>query len=567
MGARKMNRSKPSGNYRILRNILSKTRQIDVSPEISYLVVYSFLYKYCSDLLKDYFLSVIEDKEITLDEAYANEMCLDVLRRDAFNMFGYHITGSEYFMDEVMGSSYSDRFFIHEFFEAFSKHVEFPKDSNYDKYFSFIFDAVSHEINMNKFEFEGENHLIVKDIIYSISKLDVMDEAYPYEKVFDMICESNLVKIEHDPDYISHILSAIVSSAKNEVADVYNPFLRDGSLLIDLKRYCGRDMKNSFAKSFDKLTFCSGMVRLYLNNFDLDSVFAEYGSPFESVDIKSASFDVIISRIPPITPRNLKKLNRTQNIKMAKRSKRKQLQDILSTEFDMNRESFLSDGELNDAVENLLSKMDLERDFEREFSGEYESLKDSEYLFLINLIDCLKDGGMMALSMSQGFLFKNSLEKLRKYLTVERNYIDAIISIPDELSRPKRSEIIVIFSKDRNMDNILFIDTSSDFALKRSSNAMPGMFKKNLLLDDDTLGRVIDVYMKRKTVDRFSNVVSLGEIEKNEFNLSISRYVDTFEGEFIRLEDMKSQREEIYSSIENLNKKIDMMMDELNIRF
>ena len=90
--------------------------------------------------------------------------------------------------------------------------------------------------------------------------------------------------------------------------------------------------------------------------------------------------------------------------------------------------------------------MDLD-DSKVEFSGEYESLKDSEYLFLINLIKCLNDDGIMAVSLSQGFLTKNTLGLLRKYLTYEKNCIDAVISIPNELSKPNPSYHGVVFTK------------------------------------------------------------------------------------------------------------------------
>ena len=463
-----MNRPKSSRNHKILRNILSKTRQVELSPDVSYILVYAFLYKYCSDLLKEYFLSVIEDKAVTLDEAYRNDMSHQLLRRDAFEMFGYHIKSPDFFIDEVINNSYSERFFIHTFFKAFSQNVEFPKNSNYEKYFNFIFESVEQEINLNKFEFEGESHLIVKDIIYSISKLDVQERRYPFERVFDKICQSKLMNIDHDPDYITDMLSGVVSSIKPKTENVYNPFLRDASSIIDLRRNYEWGFGASYGKGLDKITYCSSIVKLYLNHFDLDNVFLEYGSPLESVGIDSTSFDVIVSRIPPITPKNLKRLNSAQNAEMAKRNKRKQLEDVLTSRFDMDENSFMRDDELNEALENILRKMDFERDSEMEFYGEFESLKDSEYLFLINLINCLKDDGVMAVSMSQGFLFKNSLETLRKYLTVAKNYVDAIISIPDGISRPNRSEIIVVFRKNRSTDDIVFIDTSTDYDTKRS---------------------------------------------------------------------------------------------------
>ena len=59
----------------------------------------------------------------------------------------------------------------------------------------------------------------------------------------------------------------------------------------------------------------------------------------------------------------------------------------------------------------------------------------------------------------------------------------------------------------------------------------------------------------------------MNEIAKNEFNLSVSRYVDTFEGKFIRLSDLKEEKAEIDANIKELNLKIEKMMDELDIRF
>lgn len=556
-----------SPNYRILRNIMSKTRQIDDSPELSYIIVYAFLYKYSSDMLKEYFLSIIENRALTLDEAYRDEECREIFKTEALQMFGYYINGPDFFMDEVINSHYSDRFFIHKFFNAFTQNVEFSDDSNYQRYFSFIFDSLSQEINLNKFEFEGENHLIVKEIIYSISKLDVSDRTYPFEAVFDNICKSRVMRLDQDPDYINLALAGLVSEFKNTPIDVYNPFLNDASSLVNLAALYPNGIMNSFGKGFDKLTYCASIAKLLFYNFNLDNVFLEFSSPFESVDFNSASFDVIISKIPPITPKNIKKLNRSQDIQIVKRNKRKQLENILTSKFDMDEDSFLSDNDLNDALDNLISKMDLEKESEIEFEGEYESLRQSEYLFLINLINSLKDDGIMAVSMSQSFLFKNSLETLRKYLTVEKNYIDAIISIPDELSRPQRSQIIVVFGKNKSSEDIVFIDMSKQYVALPRPHAVPGLFKRNLILSGDTLNRVVDVYKNRLTIDRFSNVVNINEFEKNEYNLSISRYVDTFEGDFVNLRDLKHEKKVLDENMERINKKIERMMNELGIRF
>ena len=561
-----MPRRKISLNYKMLRTIMSKMRQLDTSRESQYFILYSFLYKYCSDILRDHFQSVCDDKSVTLAQAYADDGLKDELRMDALKMFGFHIKNHNAFIDKVVDDNYQEQYFIYAFFEAFRENVEFNKDSNYGRYFEFIFTQIEMEVNFSKFEFAEPNHLIVKEIAYSISKMDVFEREFPFVRVFEKICQSKLIQVDHDPDYINHMISSIVSSNIHEPKNVYMPFLNDASLLINLYSDCGVAWSRTYAKSHDGISYCCSIIKLLMHYFDLDTVCSEFGSPFEPLEDPSVKFDVIMSRLPPITSKNIKRFNYSRSYEIAKQNKRNQLKDVLSDKFNIKEDSFVNDSELNSAIENLISRMDLVSDFDAQLVGGYEVLKDSEYLFLLDMINSLNDEGIMVLAMSQSFLVKNSLETLRKYLTFEKNCIDAIISIPDELSRMSGLEVIVVFRKNRKTDEILFVDISQDFKTKRVPYAVPGMFIRNLTFDDATISNVLDIYNKRKVVEKFSNVVKISEIGNNEFNLSISRYVDTFEGEFVRLEDLASQKEEIDGNIKILNKKIDMMMDELGIR-
>ena len=547
--------------------ILSKIRQIDATEDVQYIIVYSFLYKYCSDVLKNYLKSLIEDKSMTLDEAFKDEQFREIFKQESFRMFGFYIENPDCFIDEVINTKYSNRFFIYEFLNVFCRNVEFKYSSNYEKYFTFIFEAFNQAVNFKKFEFVGESHLIVKEIIFSIAKLDVFEEAFPFQKVFDRVCQSRLIRVEHDPDYITELISSIVSQNMKSPEDVYNPFLNDASLLINLSYHYNLPWRQTYAKSQDKMTYCCSIVKLLMNHFDLDGITSEYGSPFEPLEDTSASFDVVMSRIPPITARNIKRLNVSKSPEAIKKSKRKRVESMLSSEFNIDAESFKNDVELNDALENILSKIDIESEAELRFSEEFQSLKDSEYLFLIDMINSLKDDGLMVVSMSQSFLIKNSLALLRKYLTQEKNYIDAIISIPAELSRHSRSEIVMLFKKNKIADDIVFIDMSTDYETRRAPYAVAGSFKGNLVLDGNTLVKVSDVYQKRQIIDKFSNVVKISEIRDNEFNLSISRYVDTFEGEFINLRDLAYDRQKIEEKNKILSQKIEKMMKELDIDF
>ena len=85
-------------------------------------------------------------------------------------------------------------------------------------------------------------------------------------------------------------------------------------------------------------------------------------------------------------------------------------------------------------------------------------------------------------------------------------------------------------------------------------------------LDKKTISNIIDVLNNRKTVDMFSEIVSLKQLEENDFNLSVSRYVDTYDGEFIRLKDLKSDKKKIDEKMDSLNERIDELMGDLNFR-
>ena len=70
-----------SNNYRIVKELLSKSEQSELPSEIGYVIIYSFLFKYFSDNLKDYLLFEIQSEELTLDEAYKlpkYRRCLDI---------------------------------------------------------------------------------------------------------------------------------------------------------------------------------------------------------------------------------------------------------------------------------------------------------------------------------------------------------------------------------------------------------------------------------------------------------------------------------------------------------
>lgn len=146
----------------------------------------------------------------------------------------------------------------------------------------------------------------------------------------------------------------------------------------------------------------------------------------------------------------------------------------------------------------------------------------ADYAFLLHGLYHLKNSGTMAIVLPHGVLFRGAAEgKIREKLLRSGN-IYAVIGLPANLFyNTSIPTCIVVLKKHRDGRDVLFIDASKKFNKGKKQNEMT----------DEHIEFVIDLYMKRETVDKESYLASFEDIEKNDFNLNIPRYVDNFEKE------------------------------------
>ncbi|MDY4561373.1 MAG: N-6 DNA methylase [Peptostreptococcus porci] len=146
----------------------------------------------------------------------------------------------------------------------------------------------------------------------------------------------------------------------------------------------------------------------------------------------------------------------------------------------------------------------------------------ADYAFVIRGLESLKEDGTMVMVLPHGVLFRGQTEgEIRKYLLRE-NYIDAIIGLPERMFQNTGIPVcLVIFRKNRSEKNVLFIDASKEFIKVNKFNK----------LEEKHIEKIVSVYKNRLEVEKYSHIATYEEIEKNEFNLNIPRYVDTFEHE------------------------------------
>ena len=128
----------------------------------------------------------------------------------------------------------------------------------------------------------------------------------------------------------------------------------------------------------------------------------------------------------------------------------------------------------------------------------------------------------MAIVLPHGVLFRGAAEgKIREKLLRSGN-IYAVIGLPANLFyNTSIPTCIVVLKKHRDGRDVLFIDASQKFEKGKKQNAMT----------DEHIDAGMELYKNRKTVEKESYLASFEDIEKNDFNLNIPRYVDNFEEE------------------------------------
>lgn len=140
----------------------------------------------------------------------------------------------------------------------------------------------------------------------------------------------------------------------------------------------------------------------------------------------------------------------------------------------------------------------------------------ADFAFLLHGFNYLSDSGTMAIILPHGVLFRGGAEaNIRKKLIHDDN-IDCIIGLPSNLFYSTGIPVcIIVLKKCRKSSDILFINAAELYEKGKKQN----------VLEDKHIDKIVDTYRNRTEEERFSRCVSLKEIKENDYNLNITRYV------------------------------------------
>ena len=337
--------------------------------------------------------------------------------------------------------------------------------------------------------------------------IDILGDAYEYMIGQFAAGAGKKAGEFYTPQEVSEILSEIVVTGKTRLKSVYDPTCGSGSLLLRTAR--GGNADTIYGQEKNPTTFNLCRMNMLLHGIKYKDFEIHNGDTLENDELGEHQFDAVVANPP------------------------------FSAEWTA-AEKFNNDDRFSKA-------------------GVLAPKSKADYAFILHMLYHLNDGGTMACVAPHGVLFRGAAEgKIRRFLIEKKNYIDAIIGLPANIFYGTSIPTCILVMKKcrQSDDNILFIDASKEFEKVKTQNK----------LRPEHIQKIIETYRTRAEIEKYSHCATLKEIEENDYNLNIPRYVDTFEEEEeIDIKAVIAEIKELESKRTELDAQIEVYLKELGI--
>jgi len=474
-------------------------------------------YKYLSEKIEKTADDILKDDGVSFKQAWnsGNEELKEALKEECIQDLGYFVEPE--FLYSTIISMIEHKENILPALERSLKKIEdstIGQDSEDD--FGGLFsdiDLASPKLGKTA---DDKNRLI-SDVLVNLQgidfglneaeDIDILGDAYEYMIGQFAAGAGKKAGEFYTPQEVSEILSEIVVTGKTRLKSVYDPTCGSGSLLLRTAR--GGNADTIYGQEKNPTTFNLCRMNMLLHGIKYKDFEIHNGDTLENDELGEHQFDAVVANPP------------------------------FSAEWTA-AEKFNNDDRFSKA-------------------GVLAPKSKADYAFILHMLYHLNDGGTMACVAPHGVLFRGAAEgKIRRFLIEKKNYIDAIIGLPANIFYGTSIPTCILVMKKcrQSDDNILFIDASKEFEKVKTQNK----------LRPEHIQKIIETYRTRAEIEKYSHCATLKEIEENDYNLNIPRYVDTFEEEEeIDIKAVMAEIKELESKRTELDAQIEVFLKELGI--
>ena len=475
-------------------------------------------YRYISENLENYINNgEHEAGDLSFDYSELSDEDAIVAKEGLIEEKGFFILPSELFCNVVARCENDEN--LNETLERVFNHIEeSAKGSVSESDFTGLFDDI--DVNSNKLGATVEKRnkqlcAVLKNIAdmklsYGNNSIDAFGDAYEY--LMSMYA-SNAGKSGGEfftPQEVSELLTRLAVVGKKEVNKVYDPACGSGSLLLKALKILGKEniKQGFFGQEKNITTYNLCRINMFLHDVDFDKFNIACEDTLESPQHwDDEPFDVIVSN-PPY--------------------------------------SVKWQGDDNPLLIN---------DSRFAPAGVLAPKGKADLAFIMHSLAWLSTNGVASIVCFPGIMYRGGAEqKIRKYL-VDNNYIDTVIQLPDNLFfGTSIATCIMVLKKSRPDTNVLFIDASKEFTKVTNNNK----------LMPENIEKIVEIFTNRETIEHVSRLVKYEEVKEQNYNLSISTYVEKEDTkEKIDIKVLNEQINEIVKRENELRLEIDKIIKEI----
>ena len=312
------------------------------------------------------------------------------------------------------------------------------------------------------------------------------------------------------PQTVSKLLAKLVMDGKTKINKVYDPTCGSGSLLLQMKKQFEDHIIDDgfFGQEINMTNFNLARMNMFLHNVNYNNFSIKRGDTLlNPLHRDEKPFDAIVSNPP-------------YSIK------------------------WIGDGDPTLINDERFAP-----------AGKLAPKSYADYAFIMHSLAYLSSKGRAAIVCFPGIFYRKGAEKtIRQYL-VDNNFIDCIIQLPENLFfGTSIATCILVMAKNKTENKILFIDASKEF--KKETN--------NNILEEKNIRIIVDEFRNRSNKKYFSRYVDRSEIVDNDYNLSVSTYVEKEDTrEIIDIKVLNKEIEETVKKIDKLRASIEKIVREL----
>jgi type I restriction enzyme M protein len=345
---------------------------------------------------------------------------------------------------------------------------------------------------------------------FSENKIDAFGDAYEFLMQMYASAAGKSGGEYYTPQEVSELLARITVVGKTSVNKVYDPACGSGSLLLKYRKVLGKDgvRRGYFGQEINLTTYNLCRINMFLHDVNYEQFDIAHGDTLiDPAHWDDEPFEAIVSN-PPYSIR--------------------------------------WEGDANPLLIN---------DPRYAPAGVLAPKSKADLAFTMHMLSWLAVNGTAAIVEFPGVLYRGGAErKIRKYL-IDNNYVDTVIQLPPDLFFGTTiATCIIVLKKSKNDNAVLFIDASAEFV--RGGN-------KNKLTDAHQ-ARILDAFTVREDVAHFATLVDNEAIAENDYNISVSSWVEAEDTrEVVDITELNTRIEGIVKRQTALREQIDAIVADL----